>query len=204
MKKGAFPLLILAGIYLSSCQKETGIGPQSSGNLNSKSTIITAPALNNSNTTSGPNTPAIDTVKGYLRIQLAANTINTDNILIKFNPAASAAFSKNEDATYLKGFGVVSLSSLSSDGIACAINTLPLTTPNCTVALNVGAKSDGLYTLNLLSVASIPETYDIWLKDKYKKDSLDFRHNITYAFDIITKDTSSYGSGRFSIVLRKK
>ncbi|MDB5017830.1 MAG: hypothetical protein JWQ84_2662 [Mucilaginibacter sp.] len=202
MKKGFFTLLLLTGIYLSSCQKDTTVKPQTSATLNSQTSTVATPALNHASTSSVA-TPAVDTVKGYMRVQLAASATSTDNILIDFNPASSAAFVKTEDAVYLQGFGAVSLSSLTSDGTACAINTMPLTVPGRTVALNVGAKADGLYTLKLLTLSSIPINYSIWLKDRYMKDSLDFRNNNTYAFNIATKDTTSYGKNRFTIVLRK-
>ncbi|MDF2430852.1 MAG: hypothetical protein JWP44_483 [Mucilaginibacter sp.] len=202
MKKGFFTLLLLTGLYLSSCQKDTTVKPQTSATLNSQATTVATPALSHT-TTSNVTTPAVDTVKGYMRVQLAASATSTDNILVAFNPASSAAFVKSEDAIYLQGFGAVSLSSLTSDGKACSINTMPLTVSGRTVALNVSAKANGLYTLKLLALSSIPLTYGIWLKDRYTKDSLDFRNNNTYAFNIATKDTTSYGKNRFTIVLRK-
>jgi len=43
----------------------------------------------------------------------------------------------------------------------------------------------------------------VWLIDKYKKDSLDLNNNTTYAFDVNLSDTASYGSNRFTIVIRQ-
>ncbi|MFI5139483.1 MAG: hypothetical protein ACHQIM_16805, partial [Sphingobacteriales bacterium] len=137
-------------------------------------------------------------------IQMAEDAVNADNILIKFNPAASAYFVTGQDAPDLQGFGAVYFSSLSADNVALSINQLPLVSKGTTIGLAVSAKTTGIYKLNLLTVSSIPATIDIWLKDKYKKDSLDFRNNPTYAFNLTTTDTCTYGSHRFSLALRSK
>ena len=71
------------------------------------------------------------------------------------------------------------------------------------IRLNVNASTDGVYKLNMLEIKGIPQIFDIWLKDAYKKDSLDMRHNNTYAFDVIKSDTNTYGSKRFSLVIRQ-
>jgi len=39
--------------------------------------------------------------------------------------------------------------------------------------------------------------------DAYRKDSLDMRHNSTYAFNVMKSDTNSFGSRRFSLVFRQ-
>jgi hypothetical protein len=52
-------------------------------------------------------------------------------------------------------------------------------------------------------VKGIPQLYDIWLMDTYKKDSLDMRNNTTYAFNLIKADTTTYGTNRFRLVIRK-
>jgi hypothetical protein len=193
MKQRFFVPLLLTVIYLSSCQKDS-ITPDIKNETTLKTTV-SANALKQDSS-------AIDSIKGYLRIQLADYSVNTDNILIDFNPTAKTTYVKNEDAPTFQGFGLVSLSSLSSDNIALAINTVPLYEKGLTIKLKVDAKQNGTYKLNLTAINSVPDKFQIWLMDKYKKDSLDFRHNPTYAFDLIESDTSSYGSRRFSIVLR--
>jgi hypothetical protein len=191
MKQRIFTLLLLAAIGFSSCQKDT-VNPAVTQTQVSQKVTASTIGLNQ------------DTVKGYLRVQMAEDQFNTDDILIDFNPTAKPYYVKNEDAPYLQGFGQVSLASLSSDNVALAINTLPLTAKGATIGLKVDAKTDGIYKLNLTAVSAVPETFDIWLMDKYQKDSLDFRHNLTYAFNLYKADTSSYGSHRFSLVLRQK
>jgi len=179
----------------SSCQKDTVTPAVKQGPIGREVTASTI-GLNQDTTTS--------TVKGYLRVQLAEDAFNTDDILIDFNPTAKAIFVRNEDAPTLQGFGQVSLSSLSSDNVALAINTMPLPAKGAIINLKVSAKTNGIYKLNLTTIDAVPTIFDIWLMDKYKKDSLDFRNNPTYAFNLYTADTSSYGSHRFSLVLRPK
>jgi hypothetical protein len=139
----------------------------------------------------------------YLRLQLAKDSVSTDDILFRFKSIANTAYVQNEDSPYLPGFGDVSLSSLSSDNISLAINTLPLPETGEIIELTVKTKTDGIYTLNMKNIVGIPQLFDIWLMDNYKKDSLDMRHNATYAFDVYKADTNSYGSHRFSLVIRQ-
>ncbi|MEO6978269.1 MAG: T9SS type A sorting domain-containing protein, partial [Mucilaginibacter sp.] len=49
----------------------------------------------------------------------------------------------------------------------------------------------------------LPKIYELWLMDKYKKDSLDIRNNSTYVFDIDRNDTLSFGDKRFELVIRQ-
>ena len=140
----------------------------------------------------------------YLRLQLAKDSINTDDMVVRFVSSASPAYVPDEDAPYRAGFGMVSLCSISSNNVDLAINELPLpkVKPDV-IGLSVGANADGLYTLNLTQIVSIPALYDIWLMDAYKQDSLDMRHNPTYAFNVLKSDTNSFGSKRFSLVIRQ-
>ncbi len=139
----------------------------------------------------------------HLRIQLAADSIHTDDVYIGFDAAAGAQYNFKEDAPYKAGTGEVNLSSISSDNVALAINKLPLPKLNQTaIPLHVGASAYGDYKLNMLELKGIPAIYQVWLMDRYKNDSLDMRHNATYAFDFNT-DTNSYGSKRFQLVIRQ-
>ncbi len=196
MKYRIFALLSLTIIYLSSCQKDA-VEPVVTPAQVSPKVVASTTALNQ-------DTVSNDTTKGYLRIQLAKDAANFDNILINFNPSAHAAFVKSEDAPALSGSGAESLASLSSDNVALAINQLPLVTRGTTIALKVDAKTTGIYNLNMVTISSIPANIDIWLKDNYRKDSLDFRLYSSYAFNLDKADTNSFGSHRFTVVLRKK
>jgi hypothetical protein len=197
MKNKIFALLALTIIGLSSCQKD-GIEPTATPTTQVTPKVVASTTALNQDTVSN------DTTKGYLRIQLAKDATNFDNILIDFNPSAHAAFVRSEDAPFMSGMGAESLSSLSSDNVSLAINQLPLVTKGTTVALVVNAKTTGIYNLNMVTISSIPANINIWLKDNYKKDSLDFRLYPTYAFNLDKADTNSFGSHRFTVVMRKK
>lgn len=195
--------LLMIGVLFFSCAKDQ-VKPNST--TNTVSTQNGSQTLQTGSTTSGTTitTPATTQVNGYLRLKFAKDSINTDGILIEFNPAAKAAYVAGEDAPSLQGFGVVSLASFSSNNIPLAINVMPLTSPMTAINLRVNAKSDGIYTLNMQEINSIPNTCSIWLMDAYKKDSIDMRSNSSYAFVLSTADTTSFGSHRFKLVLRPR
>ena len=140
----------------------------------------------------------------YLRLRLAKDSVNTDETVIKFNKQGSINYNENIDALYRAGYGVVSLSNISSDNFDLAIHTVPLPKLQTqTIGLSVSAKTTGIYSLSLNDIVSVPRLYDVWLMDNYKKDSLDMRQNITYQFYLDRADTLSFGSKRFSLVIRQ-
>ncbi|WP_295675101.1 hypothetical protein [uncultured Mucilaginibacter sp.] len=142
-------------------------------------------------------------INPHLRLQMSMDSVNSDDVYIGFDAGASAQFTADYDAPYRPGNGQVSLGSYSVDSVMLAINKMPLPKlQQRIIPLFVTAKAYGTYRLNLTEIAAIPQMYDIWLMDKFNKDSLDMRHNPTYAFDITT-DTNSYGSKRFQLVIRE-
>jgi len=149
-------------------------------------------------------TPPPTAIAQHLRLQMAKDSINTDDTYIGFGAGFKTQYVFNEDAPYLPGEGKVGICSISSDNIPLAINKLPLPgQQSLTIKLKVKATEDGNYSLNMTEEVAIPQLYDIWLMDAYKKDSLDMRANKTYAFNLIKADTNSYGSNRFSLVIRQ-
>lgn len=140
----------------------------------------------------------------FLKLRLAKDSVNTDETVVRFNSQGSLTYVGGLDAPYKGGYGSVSLAGISKDNIQLAIDVIPLPNQQSeTVGLNVGAKADGAYTLSLNDLVSIPELYDIWLFDKYKKDSVNLRQNKTYPFNIQMSDTSSFGANRFTLVFRQ-
>jgi hypothetical protein len=202
MKKSICALILLSSIYLSSCQKNS-VAPEIKPSQTDHKATVTPITLNQGGSTPGKDT-SLNNVNGSLRVQLTKDSINTDNIFISFNPIAKTIYVPGEDAPSFQGFGQLSLASLSSDNIALAINVLPLTQKGLTIGLKVNATSDGIYKLEMLAIRSVPQAFDIWLMDKYKKDSLDYRHDSSYAFNIYKADTTSFGSHRFKLVIREK
>jgi len=148
--------------------------------------------------------PVAGTGLQYLRLEMAADSINKDETVICFNSAAKNQYVVNEDSQYLPGSGEVGLSSMSADSVKLAINTVPF--PKLTqtaIKLNVNATADGLYSLNMTGIMNIPPLFQVWLMDGYNKDSLDIKHNPTYKFNVSLNDTNSFGSNRFSLVIRE-
>ena len=185
-------LFVFGAIFLSSCVKNS---IAESPNPSALPGIVTP-------NTPATNTPTTNTLE-YMRIQLVQDAVNTDAILIDFKPGSSTAYDKNEDAIYFQGFGNLSMASLSNDNVALSINTLPLPKTSLTIGLAVNAKTGGIYKLNMIDIKAIPKIFEIWLMDNYTKDSLDFRNNSSYAFNIYTSDATSYGRQRFSLVVRQ-
>jgi len=139
----------------------------------------------------------------HLRLQLAMDSVNTDDIYVGFASNASAQFVDDEDAPYRAGSGKIKMASYSSDHVLLAINKMPFPgQKQTTIPLFVTASAYGTYKLIMTELKGIPQIYEVWLMDAYKNDSLDMRHNTTYAFDI-SADTNSYGKMRFQLVIRQ-
>jgi len=155
----------------------------------------------NGNLFLGP--PPLAVVNQFLNLKLVKDSVHTDGLLIKFASNARHEYALGEDAVYKPSNGPVSLSSMSADSIALAINAQPLPklTPTI-IPINVNATTDGTYQFKMAALKGIPDLYDIWLKDAYTGDSLDIKHNPTYSFTIINNDAASY-AGRFNLVIRE-
>ncbi|HEY4196796.1 MAG TPA: hypothetical protein VGM63_14735, partial [Mucilaginibacter sp.] len=190
MKLKFSALILFSYMFFSSCQKNA-VTP---GNIAIKddqkpvTTALSGRGISNSKNDTTAN------VNGFLKMQLFKDASNNNQIVIDFNPAAKVSYMAGEDAPQFQGFGQVSLASLSSDHVPLTINELPLFSNGQTIALKVDAKTDGSYQLKLDTINAIPATYQIWLKDNYKNDSLDFRQTVNYTFSIRKADTASFGS----------
>jgi sugar lactone lactonase YvrE len=141
-------------------------------------------------------------INPLLELKMSADSIHTEETILSFDPKSSSKYVFNEDAPHRAGVGIVGISSMSSDNMKMAINTQPLQA-NMTIPLNVNATVSGLYNINMNQLAPLPSIYEVWLKDAYKKDSLDIKDNPVYNFDINISDTTTYGSNRFSLVIRE-
>jgi hypothetical protein len=141
-----------------------------------------------------------------MRLKLILDSLNYDDIVIGFRDGTSEKFNGYEDSEYLPGNApLVTLTSLSSDGVNLAINFLPFPKlQKRVVKLNVGVTRSGTYTLKQTEMLSIPDLYEVWLMDKFKKDSLDIRHNTNYVFEVNKADTLTFGKNRFEIVIRQR
>jgi hypothetical protein len=151
-------------------------------------------------------TPVAQATPQLIRLKLIIDSLNYDNTVLAFNSTASTKYNAAEDSHYLPGLGgaMESLSSFSADSVPLAINSLPLPGKGQQVIrLNVTGMVNGRYTLERTALDAVPEIYEVWLMDRYKKDSLDIRNNTTYAFNINLSDTASFGRNRFQIIIRQ-
>ena len=139
----------------------------------------------------------------YLNLRLLKDTALIDGITVKFNSVAKPEFVPGEDARYLLGNGLARLSSRSADNIELAVNAMALPQKSATIPLTVTAVNDGQYQIKMATLKSIPELYDVWLMDAYKKDSVNMRQMATYSFALSNSDAASFGTGRFSLVIRQ-
>jgi hypothetical protein len=148
--------------------------------------------------------PLANKVPQYLRFELEKDSINKVETIVHFDNTAKSKFVVNEDSQYLPGENEVTISSMSADSVNLSINSMPFPKQGKTsIRLNVDAIADGTYSLNLTGIHNIPTLYEVWLMDTYQKDSLDIRHSLSYKFNIIKSDTNSFGSNRFSLVIRQ-
>lgn len=135
-----------------------------------------------------------------VKIKLQLDSVPIDETALTFERSASGNFSSSQDAVYFPGFGKGSLCSVTRDGVDCAIQVVPIT-PGKAIPLKITARLGGVYTLKTSYTKMLPRGKGLWLKDAYRKDSLNIRI-WNYRFDIIKSDTNSYSAGRFSIVVR--
>jgi hypothetical protein len=140
-----------------------------------------------------------------LRLKLAVDSLNYDNVLIALKNGADEKYLETEDGTDLGGSGAFeSLSVLSSDKIALAISAVPYPKKQPQIIpLAVNATSSGLLSLSLNNLQNLPAIYQVWLKDDFKKDSLDMRVNKTYNFNVDKNDAATFGNDRFKIIIRQ-
>jgi len=140
-----------------------------------------------------------------LRLKLVLDESNYDDIAIGFLQTATTQYNNQIDSRYLAGIDAAEgLASFSSDNVPLSVNIVPLPgIAPLVIRLDVEARNSGPFTLERTELDSISQVYDVWLMDKYTKDSLDLRSNTSYAFNVNKNDTASFGSNRFTIVIRQ-
>jgi len=184
-------LLSLTLASLAACQKENIVLP--------KTHATATPAAPGPVIVAKVNTDTIPD-KSAFKIKLVKDSTNSDETMLTFNHLATCKYSSSSDAPYFTGFGQVSLATVSSDGIDLAINQMPYT-PGMSIGLDVRAKTDGAYQLQISYVHNMPANIQVWLKDNYLKDSVNVCLK-KYSFKVITADTSSFGKKRFKLILK--
>ncbi|WP_295791577.1 T9SS type A sorting domain-containing protein [Mucilaginibacter sp.] len=140
----------------------------------------------------------------YVRMAMSKDSDNIEEAVIRFENTAKDEFVIDEDSKHMAGTGGVNFSSYTSDNITASINDIPLPKKSQTkIRLYVSTTADGLYKIEKTELKNLPDIYEVWLMDAYKKDSLDIKHNSVYQFNILRSDTNSWGANRFSLVIRQ-
>ncbi len=140
-----------------------------------------------------------------LRLKMVLDAYNNDDIAIGFYPTATTQYNNQLDSRYMPGIDAPEgLSSLSSDNVRLSVNVVPLPAiAPLIIRLDVESQSSNAFTLERTQLDSIPQIYDIWLMDKYSKDSINLRTTNSYAFNINKSDTTTFGANRFTVVIRQ-
>ncbi|HVS92191.1 MAG TPA: hypothetical protein VHE59_09180 [Mucilaginibacter sp.] len=180
-------VLLIALLSLSSCIKE----------LNGLPEPLKAKATNISFAPKGDTIPD----KAAFRLRLLKDSINFDETMFLFCSTSKLCYDPDADGPYMQGFGQVNLASISSDGRDLAIYYLPYKS-GMKVGVDINAKADGPYMIDIDYQRQIPSNVQIWLKDAYLKDSVNLSNN-RYNFSVVKADTNTFGKARFSLVIRE-
>ncbi|MFD0748666.1 T9SS type A sorting domain-containing protein [Mucilaginibacter calamicampi] len=143
--------------------------------------------------------------EGAIQLQMVQDSANYDVTLLRFSNDYNENYLNTEDADDLSANGqTVFLGAMTADKKLVGTASQPLNKKRTSVSLSVNDNASGLFTLNKISLDNIPEKYDVWLKDNYKKDSLDLRANSTYNFNIDKNNAATFGDSRFEVVISVK
>ena len=147
----------------------------------------------------------VGTEQPVISIKMIQDSANYDVAHLRFLDTYKPAYDEMEDADDLNASGQNAfLGALTVDNHQVAIASQPLDKKRTSVFLSVNDNYSGLYTIQRTNLTGIPASYDVWLMDHFKNDSLDLRANDTYKFNLDKNNVSTYGSTRFEVVIRKK
>jgi hypothetical protein len=147
-----------------------------------------------------------DTGNYGLHMQISKDKQDYAQTGIYFYANASDKFVQNEDAIVVNGgMPLVYIWSYTSDNVAVCINTLSDYARGKRVRLFVTAVYNGDYSLSLADIFNIDTaSYNVYLVDNEKKDSVDILHTNSYPFTINNGDTASFGAYRFVLSIQHK
>ncbi|MGZ3944346.1 MAG: T9SS type A sorting domain-containing protein [Mucilaginibacter sp.] len=163
----------------------------------------TQPSMAKLNTLMGIAKGSVSTDNPLIRLQMAEDSINTDEIVVRLDNNTSTAFSNQEDAEDMGGIAAaVSLSAMSGDSVKLAIDQLPFPKKSPQVIrLYVDAISAGAYKLRLAQLSNLSPVYQVILRDNYLQDSVIMQQGTAYNFTIDKGDSSTFAGNRFQLVI---
>ncbi|RZK25656.1 MAG: T9SS type A sorting domain-containing protein, partial [Flavobacterium sp.] len=168
------------------------------------STQLTPTGTNKLLMSTGP--LAAEVAPKYIRLNMINPLDSTaqDDIVLNFSSSAKSAFKEIEDAFDFGGNGTTFLSSLSSDQIKLAINSLPAVTENMRIPIVANSTVSGTFNFNAANLNVIEKTWNVFLVDHFKTDSVKLNINPAYSFSVDRAIAASYAADRFEIVFHEK
>ncbi|SEO41185.1 T9SS type A sorting domain-containing protein [Mucilaginibacter sp. OK283] len=151
-------------------------------------------------------TPAQENTPAGMHLQLTKDSMVNTQCGIYFAKEWDDKFYNTEDALDLDGASPkVYLSSYSADGVRTSINQLAdYKQIGKKVRLFVKTTKSGLYNLDLVDINADTVQYKFYLIDHFKNDSLDIGRYKSYAFNIVTEDTATFGGNRFELSVQQQ
>ena len=140
--------------------------------------------------------------KPTLKYTLNFNNEKIDEALIGFDNSATLSGTDVSEAVKFYN-DKINLYSISTDGIALAVNYRPAPTALDTIRIAVWDYDStnievGNHLLKFDSLNTLT-SFDVYLIDKYTSTTINLKNQNTYHFDIST-DANSYGNNRFVLV----
>lgn len=135
------------------------------------------------------------------RIRLTKDSINSDEMVLKYIDEATAAKDVYDIA---KMWGAeVNIAAMGSDKAYLALNAKPFNGESDTVKLSVYARTTGNYTLTFVNAEEFASNLPLYLLDYYTGDIIDLRTQSTFTFQVNMSNSASYGDSRFELVVGK-
>lgn len=135
------------------------------------------------------------------RIRMTMDSINQDEVVIKYIDEASAA---NDPYDINKMWGAeVNIAAISKSQTYQALQVKPFVGEGDTVKLSVYAKTTGNYTLSFANAAVFAEGLPLYLLDYLNGNIINLREDTAYQIFINMSDASTYGDNRFELVIGK-
>ena len=171
--------------------------------VKSNGTASTSLSANENVKTAGTQTTffRIASPSDLLRVTLRQGSVR-DETVIHFREDASENYDHQADAYKLRNLNF-NLSSLTSDEVKLAINSLPTLTCGKTVKLDISDVKAGAYSLELSEFESFSNDVQISFYDLFTDTRLDAREQSIYDFEVTT-DSASFGPERFSVLFSYK
>jgi hypothetical protein len=123
--------------------------------------------------------------------------LNYDKAVVQFNDNSTAEFDGEFDSYKLKN-KIFNLSTLTSQGINLAANTLPAASCASSVKINITNILPGNYTFVFDGVETFSQVEAINLKDHHTNTTVQLSAGKSYSFNV-TGDINSFGPDRFEL-----